>query len=139
MIDQYLERQGLGTITSVFLSADQTSDEIGGAIKRIEAEIEDTGQPRLDSVIATNLISHGVDLERIINMMCVCGMPSHYNEYVQSSSRCERSHPGLVFACFKSADPREASQYQTFSAFHRHLDRLIEPSCSQSIRKLRST
>jgi Helicase conserved C-terminal domain len=126
VIDQYLERQQLGTITSIFLSADQTSDEIGATIERIEAEIDDTGEPRLDSVIATNLISHGVDLERI-NMMCVCGMPSHYAEYVQSSSRCARSHAGLVFTCFKSTDPREASQYQTFSAFHQHMDRLIEP------------
>jgi superfamily II DNA or RNA helicase len=82
-------------IHSQFLTGDQSIDEVGAALDRIEREGEDTGLDRLDLLIATSLISHGVDLERI-NMMVVCGMPSHYAQYVQTSSRCARNHPGLA-------------------------------------------
>jgi hypothetical protein len=61
-------------IHSQFLTGDQSIDEVGAALDRIEREGEDTGLDRLDLLIATSLISHGVDLERI-NMMVVCGMP----------------------------------------------------------------
>jgi hypothetical protein len=59
--------------------------------------------------------------------MIVCGMPSHYAEYVQASSRTARTHPGIVFVCFTAHNVREASQYELFGAMHEHLDRLIEP------------
>lgn len=124
-VERKMETEGLGTLKTQLLTGDQTIDEIGAALDRIEAERADTGNPRLSVVAATNLISHGVDLERI-NMMVVCGMPSHYAEYVQSSSRAARSHPGLVFVCFKARDPRETSQYEFFTGMHEHMDRLIE-------------
>jgi hypothetical protein len=124
-VERHFESENLGSLKAQLLTGDQTIDEIGAALDRIEAERSDTGNPRLSAVVATNLISHGVDLERI-NMMVVCGMPSHYAEYVQSSSRAARSHPGLVFVCFKARDPRETSQYEFFPAMHEHMDRLIE-------------
>ena len=124
-LERQMEAEGLGTLKAQLLTGDQTIDEIGATLDRIEAERAETGHPRLSVVAATSLISHGVDLERI-NMMVVCGMPSHYAEYVQSSSRAARSHPGLVFACFKARDPRETSQYEFFTGMHEHMDRLIE-------------
>jgi hypothetical protein len=124
-IEKSLEAEKLGTLKSRLLTGDQTIDEIGATLDRIERELEETGEPRLNAVVATNLISHGVDLERI-NMMVVCGMPSHYAEYVQCSSRAARSHPGIVFVCFKARDPRETSQYEFFQAMHEHMERLIE-------------
>jgi hypothetical protein len=116
---------GLGPLKADLLTGDQTIDDVGAVIDRIEREIADTGSARLDVVVATSLISHGVDLERI-NMMAVCGMPSHYAEYVQASSRCGRSHPGIVLAFFNGRDPRERSQYEFFTAMHEHMERLIE-------------
>jgi hypothetical protein len=124
-VERILLAENLGTVQSRLLTGDQTIEEVGGTLDRIERERIETGEPRLDVVIATNLISHGVDLERI-NMMIVCGMPSHYAEYVQSTSRAARSHPGSVFVCFKARDPRESSQYEFFPAMHEHMERLIE-------------
>lgn len=118
-------RDGLGQITSKLLTGDQSMDEVGATLDRIDKERSDTGEMRLDIVVATNLISHGVDLERI-NMMTLCGMPSHYAEYVQATSRCARSHPGLVTVCFRATDPREISQFEFFPVMHQHMDRLIE-------------
>jgi superfamily II DNA or RNA helicase len=125
-VEREFEAENLGTLKAQLLTGDQNIEEIGAALDRIETERIETGNPRLNVVVATNLISHGVDLERI-NMMTVCGMPSHYAEYVQSSSRAARSHAGIVFVCFKARDPRETSQFEFFHAMHQHMERLIEP------------
>jgi hypothetical protein len=124
-VEKFLERENGGSIKTQFLHGDQPAEFIGSTLERIERERKETGESRLDLVIATNLISHGVDLERI-NMMTVAGMPSHYAEYVQATSRAARSHPGVVFVCFKSRDPREHSQFEFFTEMHEHMERLIE-------------
>lgn len=125
-VDRVLGRDGLGTVNSRVLTGDNPPDSVGETLETIERERNATPEKRLDVVIATSLISHGVDLERI-NMMTVCGMPSHYAEYVQATSRAARSHPGVVFVCFKSRDPREHSQFEFFTEMHEHMERLIEP------------
>ncbi len=124
-VDRFLSTEHLGRVQARLLTGDQTIEEVGAVLDRIERERKETDEPRLDAVFATNLISHGVDLERI-NMMIMCGMPSHYAEYVQASSRTARSHPGAVFVCFKARDPRESSQYEFFPSMHEHMERLIE-------------
>ena len=124
-VEKFLGRENLGEIRHRILTGDQTTEYIGDTLDIIERERGETNEARLDVVMATNLISHGIDLERI-NMMTVCGMPSHYAEYVQSTSRAARSHPGIVFVCFKSRDPREHSQFEFFPEMHEHMDRLIE-------------
>ena len=108
------------------LTGDNTMTEVGDVIERIERERDDTGESRLDALIATSLISHGVDLERI-NFLSMAGMPSRYAEYIQASSRAARNHVGLVLVCFKRFDLRERSQYHYFLPNHRYLDRLVEP------------
>lgn len=126
LAEQLLTPGNLGKLGCAFLTGDQTIKDVGATIDRIERERQATEESRLDLIAATNLISHGVDLERI-NMMAICGMPSHFAEYVQASSRAARSHPGLIWLCHKASDPRELSQYEFFPAIHENLDRLIEP------------
>ncbi|MDD5070508.1 MAG: helicase-related protein, partial [Candidatus Omnitrophica bacterium] len=121
------EFDSLSKIRHELLTGDRNPEDIGVTLERIQAECAYTDSSRLDVVAATSLISHGVDLERI-NMMTICGMPSHYAEYVQSSSRCARSHPGVVFTCFLSKDIRELSQYVMFMPMHENMDSLIEPA-----------
>ncbi len=108
------------------LTGDNTMTEVGQVIERVERERLDVEAPRLDVLIATSLISHGVDLERI-NFLCMVGMPSKYAEYIQASSRAARNHVGLVMVCFKRPDLRERSQYHYFLPNHRYLERLVEP------------
>jgi len=107
------------------LTGDNTMIEVGQAIEQIERERHEVEGPRLDVLIATSLISHGVDLERI-NFLSMVGMPSKYAEYIQASSRAARNHVGLVMVCFKRSDLRERSQYHYFLPNHRYLDRLVE-------------
>ncbi len=108
------------------LTGDNTMTEVGQVIERIERERYEVEGRRLDALVATSLISHGVDLERI-NFLCMVGMPSKYAEYIQASSRAARNHVGLVVVCFKKNDLRERSQYHYFLPNHQYLDRLVEP------------
>jgi hypothetical protein len=124
-VNTILSRASLKPLVGKLLTGDNPVEDVGITLDRIDSERGDTADPRLNVLVATSLISHGVDLERI-NSMVVAGMPSRYAEYVQSTSRCARTHPGLVFVCFKASDAREASQYEFFFPMHQHMDRLIE-------------
>ena len=124
-VNESLRHGGYPDIEGKLLTGDNPVEDVGATLDRIENESRATEAPRLNVLIATSLISHGVDLERI-NAMAMAGMPSRYAEYVQASSRCARSHPGTVFVCFKASDARESSQFTFFVQMHQHLDRLIE-------------
>ncbi len=112
-------------LSVTMLTGDNTMTEVGAVIEQIEQQRHDVPEGRLDTLIATSLISHGVDLERI-NFLCMVGMPSKYAEYIQASSRAARNHVGLVVVCFKRGDLRERSQYHYFRPNHDYLDRLVE-------------
>ncbi|MWG36680.1 helicase-related protein [Halomarina oriensis] len=81
---------------------------------------------RPNAVTATSMISHGVDVDRF-NMMVFFGMPRATAEYIQSSSRAGRSHPGLVFNVLHPIRERDLSHYHFFEKYHQFLDRLVEP------------
>lgn len=124
-VNELLRHSNYEEVEGKLLTGDNPVEDVGSTLDRIESEANATATPRLNVLVATSLISHGVDLERI-NAMVMAGMPSRYAEYVQASSRCARSHPGTVFVCFKASDPRESSQFTFFVQMHEHLDRLIE-------------
>ncbi|MFL0196111.1 DEAD/DEAH box helicase [Clostridium sp. WILCCON 0269] len=109
------------------LTGDNDMDKIVDTIDRIESEnYKINYNDKLHVLIATSLISHGVDLERI-NCLFMAGMPSKQAEYIQASSRSARTHAGIVFAIFKSSELRERSQYQYFIQNHEFMDRLVDP------------
>lgn len=113
-------------LQSEILTGQTNMESIVGVIDRIESECKGEYKDKLHTLIATSLISHGVDLERV-NAFFMAGMPSKQAEYIQTSSRSARNHAGLVLVCFKANDLRERSQYQYFVQNHIFMDRLVDP------------
>lgn len=107
------------------ISGDTSFSEVATILDELETPISDFPN-RLRSITATNAISHGVDVERL-NYMCFFGMPRQTAEYIQTSSRAGRDHPGVIIVCFNPARERDHSHYQLFEKYHEYLDRLVEP------------
>lgn len=75
------------------------------------------GPRPIDVVLATNMLSVGVDVNRL-GVMVVNGQPKGTAEYIQATSRVGRAFPGFVVAVLTWARPRDLSHYETFEHYH---------------------
>lgn len=105
------------------LTSRRSSDDIPKILTQLEKNKE-SGQA-LDAILATNIISVGVDVERI-GLMVVNGQPKGTSEYIQSSSRVGRRYPGLVVTIYNWMRPRDISHYERFISYHSMLYRYVE-------------
>lgn len=109
-----------------YLNGESTLDDIAGTIESLETASEWDSAARLDAVIGTSLISHGVDVSRF-NLMIMSGMPGRTAEYIQSSSRSSRQFAGIVVVVLSSWLLRDQSLYHRFNSYHYHMDHMVEP------------
>jgi hypothetical protein len=104
-------------------SQEDLKDDILNRIKTILLNSQDNIPAQLTG--ATNMISVGVDIERL-NLMQVTGQPKMHAEYIQASSRVGRKYPGLVITTFNSAKNRDRSHYEMFNDYHRAFYKYVE-------------
>jgi hypothetical protein len=107
------------------LTSREPSGDIPDHLRRMAIRYPDTGA--LDVILATNMISVGVDINRL-GLMAVMGQPQSTSEYIQATSRVGRRYPGLVITMLHAAKSRDRSHYESFRDFHAALYRQVESS-----------
>jgi len=113
------------------ITSRMNSEKISGLLKELESKIENKealekpSKNFLDVAIATNMISVGLDIDRL-GLMCVLGQPKQSSEYIQTTSRIGRTFPGLVVTVYNPYRPRDLSHYENFKGYHSHIYRFVE-------------
>ena len=108
------------------LTSLQTAAQNADIFARLSKTREEAGC--LDAVLATNMISVGLDVARLA-LMIINGQPLTSAEYIQASSRVGRSEaPGVVFANYYREQARSLSHYESFRPYHEAFYRFVEPT-----------
>jgi len=112
----------------VELTSRVSTDKVAEARRRLEAPFYKIDQ-RVDCAIATNMISVGLDIQRL-GLMGVLGQPKTHAEYIQATSRVGRDdqRPGLVLTLLNIHKPRDRSHYERFRHYHETFYRSVEVS-----------
>lgn len=115
----------------VELSSRQSSRELPGLLQKLSSTLaqfasdpNEFPEPE-DAVLASNMISVGVDVPRL-GLMVVNGQPKSTAEYIQASSRVGRKYPGLVLVLYNFGRPRDLSHFEHFMDYHGALYRSVE-------------
>lgn len=105
------------------MTSRKKAKEIPELLNKMERTVNEQGV--LDAVLATNMISVGVDVNRL-GIMVMHGQPKTTSEYIQATSRVGREYPGLVLTIFNSMRSRDLSHYERFRAYHQTIYRNVE-------------
>jgi hypothetical protein len=93
-----------------------------------QLEIRQGADGCTDIVLASNMISVGVDVPRL-GVMIVNGQPKGIAEYIQATSRVGRRRGGpggLVTVIYNNGKARDRSHFETFRTWHEALYRDVE-------------
>lgn len=126
--EDYAARRGERTRRAdeqVELTSRISSDQIPKTLGRLARKLPDP--EHVDVVLASNMISVGVDVPRL-GLMMVYGQPKTIAEYIQATSRVGRDSrsPGLILTLYNAAKSRDRSRYEAFSSWHQSLYREVE-------------
>lgn len=109
------------------LTSRKSSSRIADTLDALERTFLDVkaGSYPIDVLLASNMISVGVDIDRL-GLMVVSGQPKTTAEYIQATSRVGRAYPGLVVHVYNWIRPRDISHYERFRHYHDTFYRHVE-------------
>jgi hypothetical protein len=107
------------------LTSRQSTDQIRQATGRLREPYQSELGGRNDVLLASSMISVGVDIPRL-GLMVMNGQPKTVAEYIQATSRVGRETPGLVVTVHNLRRPRDRSHFERFAAFHAGFYRMVE-------------
>lgn len=117
-------------LTSCELTGRLTGPEVVQNLDEVSLEFDarKRGQEPLppDFILATNMISVGIDIDRF-NTMIINSMPRNLAEYIQASSRVARKELGLVITLHNPFRSRDVSHFENFKEFHEKMYFYVEP------------
>ena len=105
------------------LTSRMSSSEIGTTLTQISDKRWNDNAPHF--LLATNMISVGVDIDRL-GAMIVVGQPKMTAEYIQSTSRVGRKNPGLVLTTYNQKKSRDRSHFEQFKQYHQSFYKFVE-------------
>ncbi|MFS8066817.1 MAG: DISARM system helicase DrmA, partial [Byssovorax sp.] len=109
----------------VELTSREPTHRVAKAKDRLAATMDKP--EHVDVALATNMISVGLDIQRL-GLMVVLGQPKTTAEYIQATSRVGRDdqRPGLVVTLLNCHKPRDRSHFERFNAYHASFYRAVE-------------
>ena len=107
------------------LTSRESTERVKETKRRLAARRANDDPEPLDVVLASNMISVGLDIDRL-GLMVVTGQPKTTSEYIQATSRVGRAYPGLVVTCLNVFRPRDRSHYERFVGYHESFYRDVE-------------
>ena len=87
---------------------------------------------RTRGIVTTNIIGHGVDVDRF-NVIVFAGFTRLVAEYIQASARVGRRFPGISIFVPTPQSERDRSIFDRFAKFHQYLDRLVDPAAGDAM------
>lgn len=129
-------RFGIGRGRVIGTSAELTSrvstselNETLEKLERLQYSRENIANKKyaINTLLATNMISVGVDVARL-NVMIIVGQPKLTSEYIQASSRIGRSYPGVAITLYDGTKSRDRSHYEQFKAYQESFYKYVEPT-----------
>ena len=112
------------------LTSNKTAEDVPKILSWLDRQFplgkSPPGEYPVDILFASNMISVGVDIDRL-GLMVVNGQPKATAEYIQATSRVGRQTPGLITTVYNWTRPRDISHYERFKSYltsglYRHVE-----------------
>lgn len=118
-----LRKEGVTPFITRKMTGDETFQDVREVLSRVETN--DKVFDAVNIIVATSMISHGVDADRF-NIMFFYGMPGNTAEYIQAYSRTGRKHSSIVIDIMRPSRETDQSYLRNFVNFHEFKDIMVE-------------
>lgn len=122
-INVQLRQAGITPFNTRKMTGDETFQDVREVLSKVETN--DDVFNGVNLIVATSMISHGVDADRF-NIMFFYGMPGNTAEYIQAYSRTGRRHSSIVIDIMRPSRETDQSYLKNFVNFHEFKDIMVE-------------